>query len=224
MKLTVISLKATSLFSKNYCYLIFDSLSQEAVVIDPVGEMRLFDEIIAINNLRLNAALITHTHPDHVQLAESMMRKYGCQIVVSIREDLGCFSSIRNKLSLNTTETPMRMGELLITPIHTPGHTMGSICYLIGDNLFTGDTLFIEGCGMCFGEKSDPKLLFSSLNKLKNIIPSDTKIFPGHSFGHEPGKQFHCLLMNNIYLNINEEDKFVSFRMRSGQKGLFDFH
>lgn len=224
MKLTVILLKTTSLFTTNYSYLIFDSISRDAVAIDPVGKIGLFDEIITKNKLKLNATLITHTHFDHVKLAESMMRKYGCQIMVSEWEDLSCFSSIKCSLSLITTEIPMQIGKLTVTPIHTPGHTLGSTCFLIGDNLFTGDTLFIEGCGMCFGKESDPKLLFSSLNKLKDTISSVTNIYPGHSFGNEPGKQFCFLLMNNIYLQISKEDMFVSFRMRSGQKRLFNFH
>lgn len=224
MNITVVSLKATSLFTKNYNYIVFDSVSLDAIAVDPSGDMRMFDKVITDHGLKLRAVLITHTHPDHVGLAENMMWKYDCQIMVSAKENLNCFSSIADKLSLIHIEMPFQIGRLDVTPIFTPGHTMGSICYLIGDNLFTGDTLFIEGCGMCFGDNSDPKLLFSSLNKLKNKIPHYTKIFPGHSYGNEPGQKFDFLLSNNIYLQFSKEDKFVSFRMRRGQTGLFDFH
>lgn len=224
MNITVISLKEMSSFTKNYYYLIFDDISRECLLIDPAGEMDKLDKIIKNYKLSLKAVLITHTHPDHVGLAELIMRKHGCRIMVSEKEDLRCFSSVMDKLSLINTEAPMQIGRMIVTPIHTPGHTMGSICYLVGNNLFTGDTLFIEGCGMCFSNESDPKLLFSSLNKLKSMIHPHTKIFPGHSFGYEPGQQFDFLLNNNIYLNFAEEDMFVSYRMRKGQTRLFDFH
>ncbi|MCU7925192.1 MAG: MBL fold metallo-hydrolase [Candidatus Thiodiazotropha sp. (ex Dulcina madagascariensis)] len=223
MSLIVTPFKMISIFTRNYCYLIYDSISREAVVIDPAGEASLLSDAIVRHDLKLKAALITHTHPDHIMLAQYFMERHGCCIYVSSKEELSCFSHIQEGLSLISEETPLQIGQLVVTPMHTPGHTLGSICYLIGDNLFTGDTLFIEGCGMCFDGRSDPRQLFSSLNKLKHMIPPYTKIYPGHSYGQEPGTDFSYLLANNIYLQFKDESMFVAFRMRKGQTGLLNF-
>jgi hydroxyacylglutathione hydrolase len=103
-----------------------------------------------------------------------------------------------------------------IQPIWTPGHTMGCFCYLIEDNLFTGDVLFAEGCGMC------PNLpaaytMFESLSKLKAIIMPHTRIYPGHSYGQQPGQLFSFLLKDNIYLQFSDKESFSAFRLRKGQ-------
>jgi len=225
MSIVVIPLKMHSMMTKNYIYIIFDRHQKEAVIIDPAGDLDIIEDVFIQYGLSLSAILVTHTHPDHVALIPSLVRKYGCRVWVSGKEQLTPFLSSYKKLALITTEAPFNAAQLAITPISTPGHTFGSICYLIGDNLFSGDTLFIEGCGMCFGSGSDPKLLFSSLNKLKKVIKPSTKIFPAHSYGHEPGKLFGFLLDNNFYLQFKEEQEemFVAFRMRKRQASLFDF-
>lgn len=222
MGLVVLPIKA-EVSTKNYSYLIYDSVSSNAVVVDPAGDLRNFNEVIAKKRLNLLAVLITHTHFDHVALAVPMASLYECKIIVSSKEDLGCFSSIMHQVSVADTDEPFQVGSVGVTAIQTPGHTMGSTCYLIGSNLFTGDTLFIEGCGVCVGEKADPRLLFLSLNKLKALISQDTKIYPGHSFGYEPGKDFSFVLKNNIYLQFEDYDMFASFRMRKSQPNMFAF-
>lgn len=70
------------------------------------------------------------------------------------------------------------VGGIDVKIIATPGHTKSGVCYLIGGNLFSGDTLFIEGCGLCYGRGADPRELYISLTKLKNILPNDTLVFP----------------------------------------------
>jgi glyoxylase-like metal-dependent hydrolase (beta-lactamase superfamily II) len=96
----------------------------------------------------------------------------------------------------------------------TPGHTAGGVCYLIENNLFSGDTLFAEGCGYCSGRGADPRAMFHSLQLLKRTIAPQTLVFPGHSYGQLPGQTFGSLLKNNIYLAFDDERKFVQFRMR----------
>ena len=65
--------------------------------------------------------------------------------------------------------------------------------------------------------------MFDSLQFLKNHIPLHTKVYPGHSYGEEPGQTFAYLLKNNIYLQINSRDHFVAFRMRETQNGILEF-
>lgn len=213
------------LITKNYTYIIFDRYLKEAIIIDPTGEIDIIENTLTQYGLNLSSILVTHTHPDHVALIPPLVNRYNCRVWVSRKEKLNSFLLSYHNIEFITSETPFNVAQLTVVPISTPGHTFGSICYLIGDNLFSGDTLFIEGCGMCFGSGSDPKLLFSSLNKLKKVIKPTTKIYPAHSYGHEPGKLFSFLLENNFYLQFREEqeDMFVAFRMRKSQKSLFNF-
>jgi hydroxyacylglutathione hydrolase len=76
-----------------------------------------------------------------------------------------------------------------IRPIATPGHTPGSICYLIGDNLFSGDVLFYEGCGIC-PDIASAHTMFASLERLKTLLRPETRVYPGHCYGMPPGQPF----------------------------------
>ena len=105
---------------------------------------------------------------------------------------------------------------MIIEPIFTPGHTPGCMCYLIGGNLFTGDVLFTEGCGMC-SDLEAAHAMFASLQDLKTRIKPHTRIFPGHSYGEQPGQTLSQLLKDNIYLQFSNKESFAAFRLRSGQ-------
>ena len=107
-----------------------------------------------------------------------------------------------------------------IMPIVTPGHTLGSTCYMIGKHLFSGDTVFIEGVGLC--SKENVLLLYQSVQLLKETLTPDTIIWPGHSYGEEPGKTLSYLLKNNIYFHLKEQD-FIDYRTRKDQPDPFAF-
>lgn len=208
---------------KNFSYLVFDAVSGDAVMIDPAWQKLKLDSVINTHNVNLKAVLITHAHPDHLHLAERMSHKYKVPIYISAVDFPMSELDSRSDLSLIRNENDLTFGTINVTPIFTPGHTPGSICYRIGDFLFSGDTLFIEGCGMCFGKGGDPVQLFHSLQKLKSILPVNVQVYPGHHFHYDIGATIAFMLENNIYLQMDNIDHFVSFRMRQGQKGLFQF-
>ncbi|MBP9691774.1 MAG: MBL fold metallo-hydrolase [Alphaproteobacteria bacterium] len=222
MSINVFPIKVTRFLFKNYCYLVMHSETKEAVLIDPAWEMDKIEEQLKIHDGKLKAVLLTHHHIDHVNLAESFAQKYGVPVRMSKIEieEYGFFCS--NLIPVDHPE-PLVFGELSLRPFFTPGHTKGAICYFIEDNLFTGDTLFIEGCGICTGKGACPSQMFDSLYYLKNTLPQTTRIYPGHSFGKEPGQPFHDLLENNIYLHFKNRDQFIAFRMRPNQKRIFGF-
>jgi hydroxyacylglutathione hydrolase len=114
-------------------------------------------------------------------------------------------------------------GQTGITPILTPGHTAGGLCFRIENNLFTGDTLFAEGCGICMDRGADPVAMYDSLQRLKSIIPPQTLVYPGHSYGTPPGQSFKHILANNVYLHFDKVQDFVAYRMRKGQTGWLRF-
>jgi len=224
MSLKVIPIKTRYLLFKNYSYLVYNSLHREAIVVDPAWEIKKIERLLTENQLTLTSILLTHTHFDHISLVTPLVKKYNCQVFVSQKEMSNIEINPANIYPI-ISEVPFEIAQLKIIPLLTPGHSNGSICYLIDNKLFTGDTLFIEGCGACFGADSDPKQLFNSIIKLKNFIDPSTIVYPSHSFGHSPGLPFSFLLKENIYLCFEEgqEEMFISFRMREKQSNLFNF-
>lgn len=222
MKSTILVIKVTQLFIKNYCYLIFDKSSKDAVLVDPAWQMGKIEQLLAQHEVKLKAVLITHHHFDHVHLAESFAKKYALPVFMSQQEMEYYHFSCKNIQPI-VSQDILQIGNLKITPLWTPGHTKGGISYWTADALFTGDTLFIEGCGLCSARGGDPSEMFDTLQYLRMLLPKETLIYPGHSFGQEPGKPFSYLLENNIYLQFKEREKFVEFRMRKNQSGLMNF-
>jgi hydroxyacylglutathione hydrolase len=207
---------------KNFTYLVFDPETREALVIDPTWEMEKIDVALREHQLTLTTILVTHGHGDHTHLVKPLVEKYGCEVRMS-EVEAGDFSFACDNLQAIRGEESFQAAHLTVRPLLTPGHTRGCVCYLIGDNLFTGDTLFIEGCGMCFSGTSDPTELFNSLQRLKHGVPPGTRIFPAHSYGFDPGQQFSFVLKYNIYMQFKDATDFTAYRMRSGQTGFFDF-
>lgn len=221
-EIDVICIKASQLFTKNFSYLVFDRDSKDGIIIDPAGDLDQIESLISGHRVNLSKVLLTHYHFDHVYLTNTLARKYNIQVLMNrIEIDYYGFNC-RNLYAIDDSE-PIFIGKCKVQSIHTPGHTKGSTCFLIGNNLFTGDTLFVEGCGLCFGDGADPNEMFDSLQQLKSQIDLPTFIYPGHSYGQHPGKTFDYLLQNNIYLRIDNRKYFISFRMRENQYHLFNF-
>jgi glyoxylase-like metal-dependent hydrolase (beta-lactamase superfamily II) len=219
----VYPIKVSKNLFHNYCYIIAHEKTKEAVLIDPAWEIDKIEKIIRENNLNPIAVLLTHHHHDHINLADYFAKQYDITVRMSkIEIDYYGFSC-GNLIPIDEYNIAFSLGEIKILPLLTSGHTKGAISYWIDDALFSGDTLFIEGCGMCFGKGADPNLMFESLSFLKNILPLHTKIFPGHSYGEKPGKDFSYLLHNNLYLQITERKQFITYRMRNNQPNLFSF-
>jgi hydroxyacylglutathione hydrolase len=207
---------------KNYNYLVVEPGSLDAVIVDPAWELEKIEQAIARERATLRGILVTHSHRDHIDLAKAMAEKYGCPIWMSTTEIVASGFSAPQLAAIDTQ--PWSVGTLRIQPLFTPGHTAGSTCYLIGDNLFTGDVLFSEGCGICH-DTAAAHAMFASLERIKNRVTPRTRIYPGHSYGQQPGRTMSQLLQENIYLQFSNKESFAAFRLRSGQDKarLFNF-
>lgn len=217
----VITIKTHKDLFKNNVYLIFDKTSMDAVIIDPSWEADKIYKAVAYYGCNIKGILITHSHYDHVNLAEEISREYGVSVYMGrneeVVEELRCVDHI----GLRDGEV-ITIGSIEVMVVETKGHTSGSVCFKIGDNMFTGDTLFIEGCGICDSNPLASKL-YDSLQKIKKITDLQTKIFPGHTYVCDPGKSMEYLYSNNIYLAFQSKELFVKYRMRKNQSGLFAF-
>lgn len=211
----VVTLNVQYRAMKNFNYLIVDPGTGQAVLVDPAWELDKIERALSEAQATLSGVLVTHSHPDHIHLAGPLAQKYGCPIWMSHEEIAASRFSAKHLVGID--ETPLEVGEMLIEPVLTPGHTPGSTCYLIGDNLFTGDVLFAEGCGMC-PDTQAAFAMYASLDRLKKRTGPQTRIFPGHSYGQPPGRPMSQLRRDNLYLQFNDRDSFAAFRLRSGQR------
>jgi hydroxyacylglutathione hydrolase len=186
---------------KNYNYLVVDPASAQSVIVDPAWEPEVIDRAVAESGSRLRGVLVTHAHPDHTHLAERVSEQYDCPIWMSSAEIAA--SGFRARRLAGIDMTPWR----------------------IGDNVFTGDVLFAEGCGMV-PDVPAAHAMFESLELLKARIPDEARVFPGHSYGQIPGRTMSQVRRENIYLQFSKKETFAAFRLRSGQgrARLFSFH
>ena len=97
--------------------------------------------------------------------------------------------------------------------LHTPGHTPGSACYHIGDNLITGDTLFVFGCGRCDLSGGDPEQMFDTLRTLREGLPGGTTIHPGHNYAERPVSSLEEQAECNPFMRFRDVGEFVHYRM-----------
>lgn len=207
----------------NFTYFIMDDQTKQIAIIDPAWESNKIESFLQELNGTLTTILLTHSHFDHINLVNSLLDKYNPQVFMSKKESEFYNFKCRN-LNLVDHFDSIRLGKTEILCLLTPGHTVGSVCYLISDNLYTGDTVFIEGCGICSTFGGDPEKMFNSIQMIKNTIKPHVRIFPGHSYGKTPGHQLSYLLKENIYFLINNKAYFIKFRMRKHQENLFKFY
>lgn len=199
---------------KNNNYLVVDPATHQAVLVDPAWQMEEIQSALARTSSTLSGILLTHAHFDHIHLAKPLAELYDCPVWMSRQEIDASGFDARQLVAID--ETPWSVGEMRIQPILTPGHTPGCVCYLIGDNLFTGDVLFAEGCGIC-GDIDAAHQMFESLVRLKFRLQPHTRIYPGHTYVRPPGQRFSNLLGYNMYLNFDDKHSFAAFRLRKGQ-------
>ena len=206
----------------NYVYIIADRCEGNAAVVDPAWDLNGIAGRLEDMDVELRSILLTHSHYDHVNMVEPLLRRFNPRVYMS-RKEID-FYGFRCK-NLNALEDcqVIDIGNIHVSCIHTPGHTVGGMCYLLPHEIFTGDTVFIEGCGACSFYGGSPEDMFESIQRLKAMLSHDIRVYPGHSYGMEPGCTFKQLLEKNIYFQFSQKDHFVNFRMRKGQRHLFSF-
>ena len=162
-------------------YIIHDDRSKSCCVIDPGYEADTILSEIESLGLTVDAILLTHGHFDHVGAVRDLAAETGCRVYVHPAELTLPPMFTAGKLYYTDTYgegTQLDLSGLSIHVIHTPGHTPGSVCLLVGDVLFSGDTLFAGSCGRT-DIGGDWATIRSSLNRLA-AMEADFTVFPGH--------------------------------------------
>ena len=181
-------------YDNNFAYLVIEG--KECILIDPSVPADAVLDYVKENDLELKFVIVMHSHFDHTVDLD----KYGVELYGH--------SALKIKIDKKISEDDMlKLGELQMKVIHTPGHTPDAICILIKDKLFTSDTLFVEGCGRTDLEGGDTALLWESLQKLQ-ALPNETIVYPGHDYGSTKTSTIGREKMNNRFFNKVKEEFF----------------
>ena len=177
-------------------YIIYDENTLDALIIDPGDEESIFIKYIQKHGLKLKEIVLTHYHYDHIGAVEALKEKYSCPVSIHKKDVEGLkdpkinhsFRGYRRPVAI----TPDRIlsdgdniqaGSVILTVVHTPGHTPGSICLMVKDEnmAFTGDTIFDDDLGRTDLEGGSAESMRRSiLNKISKW-DDEIGIYPGHA-------------------------------------------
>ena len=175
------------------CWLCWDDESRLAVLIDPPSSTAKVEAIVEQNGLTICRILLTHGHFDHIFGADAFRDKYGVPLAIHEADAEMLTDPMKNASALffrenhvyRSAETLLRdgdeipLGDSVIRVMHTPGHTPGSVCYAIGKDYLTGDTLFRRSIGRTDLPGGDWTTMRETLNRLSEL-PDNVRIYPGH--------------------------------------------
>jgi glyoxylase-like metal-dependent hydrolase (beta-lactamase superfamily II) len=199
---------------QNYTYIVGCKRTREVALIDPAWAIDdLLKHVVETRELKPVAALVTHYHPDHVggdiygQSIEGLptLLERNPLKVYAHREEVSGLKRVTglsdSDVSAVESGDTLRVGDVEIEFLHTPGHTPGSQCFKIRNALVSGDTLFIQGCGRVDLPGANADDMFRSLQKLGEL-PDDTILFPGHDYGGGSQATMAETKKQNTYLRI----------------------
>lgn len=205
----------------NYVYLIGDPETREAMVVDPAWDVQGILDILDEDDMKLTGALVTHYHPDHIGgdlMGHSipgipdLLEKRPVKIYMHKEEA----PYVKTTLGLESSdfvavdgETTVQVGNVPVRMIHTPGHTPGSLCFLVDGNLVSGDTLFIGACGRVDLPGASPEDLYFSLTQKLKKLPDETVLYPGHNYSSENTSTIGREKDSNVFMRFESVDDFL---------------
>ena len=196
----------------NIIYIITDNKSKESAIIDPAWDMSEVYKYIDENNLVLKKILLTHSHHDHINAIDEILMSYDLEIHINKKEKV-FWKKEYDSFVINHGGDTIKLGETEIRSLHTPGHTPGSTCYHIGDDLIAGDTLFVFGCGRCDLHGGNPEEMFNTLKDIKMSLDPKTIILPGHNYSIKRESTLQEEIQGNPFMKFNNLNKFIDYRM-----------
>lgn len=199
---------------ENFVYVIEDHATKNAAIVDPAWDVDEIMSLCRLKGLTVTDILITHCHHDHINGIGETLNQTDAQVHLMKAENDYWSPDIVKPHTLHGGDSIM-LGKTEIQALHTPGHSKGSACFKIGDQLITGDTMFVFGCGHCRLGGSDPEVLFNTLKKLKQEIPPDTHILPGHNYAPiHPTITMAEQVHGNPFLHFDNSYEFIKYRMK----------
>lgn len=172
------------------CYVVSDE-NNICAIVDCDGNPQPLFEYIEENQLKPTHILLTHGHFDHIGAVEAVKEKYGCKVYAGAKEKNVLTDPKINHSAFAATPLSLEadvycqegdvisVGDLEFKVMETPGHTEGSVCYLVDRTILSGDTLFYGSCGRTDFPTGDWQTIIHSLERLKNL-EGDYVVYPGH--------------------------------------------
>ncbi len=205
----------------NYVYLIGDPATHKAAVVDPAWNVAAIFDLAEKERYQIDKILITHYHPDHlggrmmghtIEGAAEMLARVKAKVYVNRNEADGAkkIAGLADSdiVAVDAGDT-FKLGNLDIKFLHTPGHTPGSQCFLVGGNLISGDTLFVDSCGRVDLPGSDPKAMYYSLNQTLRNLDDTTVVYPGHAYAPQASTTIGEQKSRNLYMRFKSLDDFL---------------
>jgi sulfur dioxygenase len=210
-------------------YIMAGGRERQGVIIDPSHEIGPYREFVENNNLQIRFVIDTHTHVDHLSLAEELADVAGAKTVMhtntpeqrkiggTVQELFGIEKIIekngkkRIDIMLNDGEA-VTLGDFSFKVLHTPGHTRDAMCLVTEDRIFTGDTLLIGQCGRTDLPGGSAGAMYESL--FEKILPlsDDFLIYPAHDYNGNINSSLGYERKNNLCLNTKRTaEEFAEF-------------
>ena len=190
--------------SSTFTYLIASAKGREALIIDPVLDN--INEYISLLNeldLRLVKVIDTHIHADHITGASKLKDQTNCTTIMGEQTPA-------NAVDLEVKdEEIIKLDQIEIKALYTPGHTSDSFSFLMNDCLFSGDTLLINGTGRTDFQNGSAKDAYNSIfNKLLKL-PEKTLLYPAHDYNGEKVSSIGKEKKFNPRLQVSSENEYV---------------
>ena len=197
----------------NYVYFIGDPKTRQVAVVDPAWDVDRIVEMAQEQDVTIAKILITHSHFDHINGVEDLLDRTKAKVYINKAEAEFMKAVWPDLVKVGSGDTT-NVGDVQITFLHTPGHTPGSQCFLVQNNLISGDTLFIGACGRCDLPGSNPEDMYYSLTQRLAKLDDRTMVFPGHNYAARPYSTIADEKRYNPYLQFQSLEDFLRRGMR----------
>lgn len=184
------------------CYIIYSKTTKDGIIVDPGGDADDLSSYVKRNDLNIKHIILTHGHGDHIGGVIGLKASLGATVMIH-EEDKDMLmdgeKNLSTSMAMGTVEVEpdvllrdgdiIEIGDLKIEIIHTPGHTKGSICIKIGENIITGDTLFAGSIGRTDLFGGDYDSIIKSIKEKLMVYSDEVQVFPGHGTPSTIGRE-----------------------------------
>jgi len=196
---------------KNFSYVIGCEKTNEGAIIDTGWDIDHLRFVARKFGLNITTIIQTHAHYDHIQHLAEAVEKTKARVLIHEKEPYDIEKVTKDFKKIKDNDE-VSLGTLRLKFLHTPGHSAGSMCILVENKLFSGDMLFVEGCGRVDLPGSNPEQMWHSLERLHKL-PDDIEVYPGHDYGSVAHSTIGHEKKHNRFLKSHSKEEFFGFRL-----------